>query len=254
MRSSWPAVSALAGVLVVVGGCGDQNSIAPEVEARVTPMCQLGCQETDPFPAAPGVFLTSVVTPDNCFYGGYTDLDQDDLGDLCEERLVTAFAPELAYGTNDQVGREPYWAAQSIERVGGPQARLMYLLSYHVDLGVEVLLCRQNLTPDWVCEGHYGDSEYIVLDVYYDDATQHWVLGTAYYSAHGTPNTYDRGTHSHPPALTYPDNGGAYPRAYVSYGKHANYASISECNAGGFLGLDQCLGPWSYARVPTAYY
>lgn len=86
------------------------------------------------------------------------------------------------------------------------------------------------------------------------NATQHWVLGTAYYSEHGGHNTYDRGTRAYPAALRYPEKRGGYPRAHVSYGKHANYASVAECNAGGALGIDECPGPLSYARVATAYY
>jgi len=214
-------------------------------------MCQLGCQETDPFPDAPGVFLTSVVQPDYCFYGSYNDVDQDGMGDLCEERLAGAFAPQLAYSTTDNVDREPYWAAHPVERPGGPQAQIMYMLAYHLDLGVDNLACR--VVPG-LCRGHYGDSEYILLDVYYDDATQHWVLATAYYSAHGDVNTYDKATGAFPSAVRYPEKPGGYPRAYVSYNKHANYAGQRECQAGGTLGIDDCPSPLAYARVPAPYY
>src|SRR2546428_12080639 len=59
------------------------------------PLCQLGCNEQDPNPTAPGVFLGSGVTPDVCIMGGQTDADQDDLGDFCEKNLAFAFAPEI---------------------------------------------------------------------------------------------------------------------------------------------------------------
>jgi hypothetical protein len=245
-RSS--AVPVLAGALVALGGCGDQQPTAPGIEAKVIPMCQLGCYEEDPDPEAPGYFLTSVVQPDYCFHGSYNDVDQDGLGDLCEERLAAAFAPQLAYSRTDNVSREPYWAAH---RVDGPRVQIMYLLAYHLDLGVDNLACR--LVPE-LCAGHYGDSEYLVLDVYYDEETHHWLLATAHYSAHGNVNTYDKGTYAYPQALTYPDKLGGYPRAWVSYNKHANYASAAECQEGGFLGIDDCLPPPQYARVPAPYY
>lgn len=251
--------SRLAPVLLVLipQGCTDPGPIPeatrlPMPATDIRPACTIGCIEEDEFPNKPGVFLGSGVTPDLCFGSGYTDRDQDLLGDFCEEQLIWAFAPELASNVADDVGAEPYWAARREDYLQSA-VQLMYLLAYHVDLGEDDPLCHQNVTPSSWCDGHYGDSEWIQLTVYYHATWKHWILWTARYSAHDSFNVYDRGSGVYPTALTYPDRAGAHPRAYVSYRKHANYASISECDAavGGF---EDCFGTFGYARVPTAYF
>jgi hypothetical protein len=149
--------------------------------------------------------------------------------------LAAAFAPDLYSGHSDRVDREPHWVAQPR---GTNRVRIGYLLSYHVDGGTTNPLC-QNPIADGPCAGHYGDSEAIWLDVYYNGV--HWVLDTARYSAHGDLNTYGRGLGAYPGILTYPSHPGAYPRSWVSYNKHANYANDALCDAGGLFGFDSCI-------------
>lgn len=236
------------GLLVAIMAAACAREPTPPIQLRgpssTAPMCQLGCVETDPNPNAAGVFLGSGVTPDFCFVGSYTDADQDGLGDFCEKHLAAAFAPELYYSSGDDVRREPRWAARlaPVDKV-----RLAYLLSYYRDEGSNSFGCNLPFHPS-SCDGHNGDSEGIYLQVYYNDATQHWVLDSAWYSQHtsyGTdgrardPNNYSIYTEEFAP-LVYPSHSGAYPRAYVAEGKHANYAHVYECNGGGDYGTDTC--------------
>lgn len=215
----------------------------------VQPMCQAGCVELDPNPTAPGVFLSSAVTPDMCFDGGYTDADHDLLGDKCERDIAMAFAPELKYWNYDVVGREPRWVARPIEEGGQLIVYVGYLLSYYRDAGNSSFGCQTFPFLEPSCNGHNGDSEAIWLKAYYDAETQHWVLHQARYSQHAGEGVFNRGSNPFPPQLIYPDHAGSYPRAYVSIGKHANYQSIDACNSGGFGNSDTCDGVNTTARV-----
>jgi hypothetical protein len=209
----------------------------PNIQAAIQPLCKLGCGDTDPNPNAPGVYLGSGVTADLCIDGEQTDTDQDLLSDFCEFNLGAAFAPELWYASNDDIGRESHWVAMPVS--GYPVVRIAYLLSYYQDNGTSSPLCN-NSFGDGPCAGHYGDSEWIALDVRYNGTTHHWVLIDAYYSQHESMATYAQGTDDYPMQLTYPSHPGAYPRSWVAFGKHANYGSQSECDSGGALGYDSC--------------
>ena len=227
-----------------ISSCSEPPPTAPSIRASrgITPMCQLGCTETDPNPTAPGVFLGSGVVPDDC--GIYTDSDQDGLGDFCEKQLSFAFSPELYHWQFDHVGREPYWVARPTPSGG---VRLGYLLSYYRDEGSNHWLCTGQ--PFWIdpsCFGHNGDRESIFLDVYYDWDTQHWVLENGWLSRHDEFFQHPRGSDSYPTQFIYPSHPGSYPRVYVSEGKHANYATKTGCNGGGQYGTDTC------AQVNTA--
>lgn len=135
--------TAAVGLSLLTVAC-TETATAPDTRAStalsegVTPMCELGCTETDPYPTANGLFLGSGVTPTVCFGDEHTDLDADILSDFCEKNLAQAFAPELYYHFYDEVGREPYWLAEprpfgTVRRistmdpvgrsVSGPQAR-----------------------------------------------------------------------------------------------------------------------------------
>ncbi len=228
--------------------CGHEPTVPSPMGAAggIGPLCELGCVETDPNPSAPGVFLGSGVSPDVCISGGYTDADQDGLGDFCEKNLAFAFAPELYYWGFDNVRREPYWVARPL--VESEQVLIGYLLSDYRDEGSSSYPCSLPGAPS-SCHGHNGDSEAIFLTVYYNWSTQHWVLDHANYSQHGDYPTYAKGPKGYPQMLYYPEHAGSYPRAYVSQGKHANYASQTECNNGGTLDTDTCTEVNTAARV-----
>jgi hypothetical protein len=184
---------------------------------------------TDPAPAAPGIFLGDAVTPAVCTDGSQSDTDHDGLADTCERELAAAFAPELAYASADRTTREPRWAARAL----GRKVRVVYLLSLHFDLGAYG--CPFGLV---VCGGHYGDSETIVLDLYYQSSSRHWVLDQAIYSAHGFYNVYPRLLSAYP-GMNFPGRRGGHPRAFLAIGKHALYRSDTECDDGE-VGLDEC--------------
>jgi hypothetical protein len=220
-RSLAPAVSIVvsAGVLF---GCRDA-AFEPSSEA---PSFVVGA---DPDPSKAGLFLGTNVTNTVCF-ASVPDTDHDGLIDRCESALAAAFAPELAYSSSDNTGRQPRWAARPLS---GGKVRLAYLLSLYRDLGA--VGCPYGPIP---CGGHYGDSEILVLDVYYHGNTQHWLLDQAVYSAHGVYNWYPR-LFSPYPSMNYPAKQGGYPRAFLSLRKHAGYRSDHECDTGE-LGLDEC--------------
>lgn len=195
----------------------------------------------DPAPTAPGIFLGSAVTPTACADGSQADTDRDGLAETCENALAAAFAPELAYSSSDRTTREPRWAAR---RLGNGKVRVAYLLSLHFDLGTYG--CPFGLV---LCGGHYGDSEIIVLDLYYRSGSRHWLLEQAIYSAHGFYNIYPRFFAAYP-SMNFPAKKGGYPRAFVALRKHALYRSNTECDDGE-LGLDECRAD-TYQRVAAA--
>jgi hypothetical protein len=206
----------------------------------VQPMCHEGfCTgDTDPSPSAPGVFISYTVTSETCFGQMHTDVDQDALSDFCENNLASYFAPALVYSTNDNIEGEPRWAARTFTEAGLQIVRLLYLPSCYTDNGASDPLCA---FAQGACDGHFGDSEAIGLDLYFNDATQHWVLHRAKYSEHTSYNVYERqGSQEYPPAISYYDRAGGRPRACVAFSKHANYASQAEFNAGGTFGFDNC--------------
>lgn len=250
-RTRVAATVAAVVLSVFVVGCAPENVLeptresqassatAPQLGGGITPMCQLGCLDSTPNPEAPGLYLGSGVTPDLCVGGGQSDNDGDGLSTFCENSIAAAFAPELRYAWGDEVGREPYWAARPASSSDAHTVTIAYLISYYLDTGSTAWGC----SLPWAaqeCAGHNGDSEAIILQVYYDDVSENWVLGRATYSQHLTYGVFKQGMNGYPAALTYPMRAGAYPRSYVAVGKHANYQSVSACNAGALGATDDC--------------
>jgi hypothetical protein len=225
MRTSFIARCALGCVGAVVLFACSESPTGPTGRPGV-----LADIEVDPAPSAPGIFLGSAVTPAACINGTQPDTDRDALADGCESELAAAFVPELAYAASDRTTREPRWVARPLS---GGKVRLAYLLSLHFDLGAYG--CSFGLV---ICGGHYGDSETIVLDLYYSASSRHWVLHQAIYSAHGVYNFYPRLLAAYP-SMNFPDRKGGYPRAFLALRKHALYRSDTECDDGE-LGLDEC--------------
>src|SRR5690606_28483506 len=126
------SVMSLLSVLLVAG-CGESltGTVAEELSsgsstqlqgALITPFCQLGClgPGPDPNPEAPGEWIGAEFNDDLCIWGS-TDLDYDGLGDLCEFKLIEAFAPQMVtWNTQDgptaeDIGGERYWAARYVD-------------------------------------------------------------------------------------------------------------------------------------------
>ena len=200
-------------------------------------MCQLGCLDVDPNPAADGVYLDSGVTEGLCFGGEQSDTDGDGLSTFCERALAAAFAPQLYYGAGDRVERESRWAARPLP---DGRVRIVYMLGYYFDDGAVVPCSLPYPLQQLICDGHWGDSETIGLDVEFDASTSHWVLKRAELSAHTEYNLYT--IHEYPyPNLHYPERVGGYPRVWVAFSKHANYSSDRECDNGGTFDADTCI-------------
>jgi hypothetical protein len=234
--------------------------------------------------------MISAVNDANCFGDAiYNDLDGDELGDLCEQRLADAFNPWLRYSSSDIAwDKEPTYGVRPFYRAGYHMVRIMYMLSYYDDAG--------NLNDDYClygtfswCAGHPGDSEAIVLEVWYDYTTQHWILNDAILSQHtgyeivtstgkSTASQYLPGG-LHVPvsmdavvsslsipigsgtfaAMQYAGGGhdGGAPDIWVATNKHANYPNDNDCNnGGGFLGIghDTCsVDSWEQMNLYDGY-
>ncbi len=132
------------------------------------------------------------------------------------------------------------WAAQFVPW-SSDMIRVLYLHSYHLDEGSVNALCTYSIFKPSACQGHFGDSEAIALDIRWDFDSEHWVLHKAWYSQHNGYGIYPASTSDgYPSSLEYPTKLGGRPRSYSSIGKHANYATSIECGAGGRFGVDSC--------------
>ena len=229
---------ATACAAAIVAGCTTErltdagSSHRAIVASTNAELCGSGA-EVDPHPEAPGIFLCSALTANYCFNGANSDQDQDGLADYCEKQISFAFRPELRYSTSqDDIRGEPYWVARQ-DSAG--HVIVGYLQSYYRDFGSVQWGCTVPAKWNKKYGCHNGDSESIWLVIGYNAATSHWVLQTAYYSAHDEfiESAYDApGGYA---AVQYPEPaGGGYPRAWVAEKKHANYFSQAGCNFGNF--------------------
>jgi hypothetical protein len=229
----------------------------------ITPMCQLGCTDPDPYPSYPGYYLGSGVTPTLCVHGDYNDQDEDGFGDYCETWIGTSFAPELYTWSSDYVDREPRWALTPLT-ASGTHVRVAYLFSYYRDEG-PVGWCPFG---GELCQGHNGDSEMIVVDIRYVATKKHWIVDTATFMHHanfsyikrGLGETYPQTVWHWNPQIynfeasqwvaTYPHKAGGYLRVFVAQGKHASYFHPEQCNTNG-LGTDVCDDLNTLTRLET---
>ena len=173
----------------------------------------------------------------DCAFHPPTDADADGFDDSCEYDIAHAFRPQLMMSAGDMATtRVSHWAVRPMPEVGPGISRIFYALAYLNDTGVPWL-------PPCRGAAHYGDSEFIVLDVEWV-AANNWRLRRAFLSAHYM-SPLDRSTWHDYSELTYPladplaDRG--RPNVYVSQGKHANFVSLSTCGAG-IVPLDICAG------------
>lgn len=156
------------------------------------------------------------------------DSDFDSVLDACERTMATQFEPRLAFHVSEPwSGREPYW---TVNRGTSPdRLRIFYAISYYRDAG-------------FTSGGgtHYGDSEFIVVDVaLVPGTTTRWRVLQAKLSAHYQGLIDNTGTYAGGDFAYYSGEYRVHPIVYSSYGKHANYLSIPQCGdgAGGF---DDC--------------
>lgn len=151
------------------------------------------------------------------------DHDADGLGEMCERALATAFSPLLVF-EKDEVwdARRSYWTARPSPDGPGEEVRIFYALGYLIDPGIAGFTV------------HDGDSEFVVLDVTWKDSV--WTVRRAYLSAHYLAGN-DRSRWYDATELEWTDDEGGSPRVYVSWRKHANYATAEGC-----AGIDICGG------------
>lgn len=268
-----PWLLALVG-LVVLLACAPNDVVQNRVAKKLAqPDWCVGCgPQGDPNPDSIGVFIAANFNEDECINGGiYQDTDRDGLADICEEKIAEAFNPWLHYSSHDIAwGGEPAVAVRPVFREGAWFVRILYMPAYYDDAG------DVNDNDCWggfwtFCAGHLGDSEAIILEVRYDNASEHWILNDATFSQHEGYQTFfenDVGTMAdraggswndmdyfwsftgpsngtYPTLLTYTQSGrpGGAPDIEIAVNKHANYATPLACNhGGGFLGIghDSC--------------
>lgn len=215
-----------------------QSSLAWSCYDPTDPHCSPIPPPNDPDSRAPGIFLGSDFALENCY--GQDDSDQDGMHDFCEYQLAVSFRPLLAMDPSDlALGREPAWA------VGlSPEGlvRIAYLFSYYADWGNT-----HDCNPmGWWCGGHFGDSEFVMITIYYNPETQHWVFLDMFSSAHwGTVASSSELTDD--TNTEFPAHSAWYPRVWVALHKHANYPTRALCNAGSF-GTDTCESNVDYER------
>jgi hypothetical protein len=220
---------------VVLVGCADPTSPTVPFEPQMTKDCTFfNCGE-DPSPEAGGLYLGAGVTPTFCDAAA-SDTDQDGVDNVCESTLAEAFRPLMISGAIDDVRGESYWAVQRFNEnhlcgidgytcLTGNFYRIVYLLGYYWDWGTG------GFAGTFGGGGHIGDSEWVAIDVQYSSGR--WYMMRAEASAHfGT--AVDKTHWSWTEAFAYGEWGdewATYPRIWVAQGKHAGYASISECNS-----------------------
>lgn len=254
-----------------------------EAGCELDPDCPGG--NSDPYPNAMGYWLGTSTTPTKCFDpSGQTinDIDYDGMNDYCERMLAEHFRPQLIYHPFDcNMGMEPYWAAKYFENVASNPgsnhrvARVAYLFSYYLDCGAPsgygVACTIQGLfgtaftlggvLPAWaigplpvtdedLCDGHWGDSEFVILDIEYNEDTEHWFTASAFFSAHWMTEGDKSRRVTWQGGLQFPDKTGGYPEVWVAHGKHANYPSRDVCEDDGQF-ADNCAG--NYPRMRPRY-
>lgn len=202
-----------------------------------------GPSTSDPAPLAPGYWLASV-HPSQCFSQPVVnDADADGMNDLCERALAEAFRPEMMYSPYDcNTGGEPYWAVRYFPAEG--VVRVIYMFAYYVDCGNYITALGY-----WV-DGHYGDSEFITVDIKFNASAEHWYVWAAFFGAHhnasGDSSIWVPGCYSSPynsweytnicqlfTTLEWVQKEGGYFRVWVALGKHGSYVYRWLCNKGG---------------------
>ena len=167
----------------------------------------------------------------DCTLPTVNDVDQDGLDDVCEAALAHSFQPTLVFHQDEAAGaRRPHWSAKAL---GSGVVRIFYALSYELDPGDPQAL--------GMISSHKGDPEFIVLDVSFDSGGA-WVLDGGYLSQHyrAAMSWSDGSFSSSNVNIEWAGPVLGRPVVYVAHGKHANYLSVSACDAGGFVGSDQC--------------
>jgi hypothetical protein len=134
------------------------------------------------------------------------------------------------------------------------------MLGYYVDggiIGSDYTVCKLVSILELLaeCDGHSGDSELVVIDVWYDPATLHWVTDRIALSAHTIYHEKVRAEFTpYVFGANYPDVLGGYPEVWVAIRKHSNYFDDASCDAGSgdpVFAFDECPGNGKLFRPDT---
>ena len=263
--------SLLTVLTVVLAACGRDATTAPSFLRVAAPL-------TDRKSAAEGLFVPGW-NPHRCLGAdalGKTDPDGDTMDNRCEDALAAAFAPglEVARDCNydEGVGRqggEYYYGVQGYHDGPNTVVRIAYLPAYYWDCGSpsQGPFPLPDICPGCFADGHDGDSEFFIVDVQFNDTTRRWVTRQVFLSAHcGTP-TGQRCMWYPDPTTTTPVIPGVMaqpfswvdgtvrgaPVIWVADGKHGNYSSREDCDAGGLAGSDSCDQNDRFYRFPVRF-
>ncbi len=252
--------SLVAMLTVVLAACGRDATTAPSFVRAGTPL-------TDRRPAAEGLFVPgwNQVRCLEARAPGKWDPDGDTMDNRCEDALAASFAPglEVARECNydEGVGRqggEYYYGVQPYQDGANTVVRIAYLPAYYWDCGSpsQGPFPLPDICPGCFADGHDGDSEFFIVDVQFNDTTRRWVTRQIFLSAHcGTP-TGQR-------CMWYPDPTTRFswvdgtprgaPIIWVAEGKHGNYSTREDCDAGGLAGSDTCDQNDRFYRFPVRF-
>lgn len=216
----------------------------------VDPHCINDPAPGDPSPGQPGYYLG----PDFSYYActeGISDADRDGLADFCEYQLALAFRPELMMSQQEPApGREEYWAATLL----GGNVVIVYMFGYYQDNGDPG--CLDGIFGLGKCGGHWGDNEFTVVYLGFENETQHWELNGQYFAAHWRSGMCvvdlidcDFSGFRFRDDLYYPKGEQfTYTKVWIARSKHAAYASRSACNGGAVGNSDDCSDNVSIGR------
>lgn len=174
-----------------------------------------------------------------CAEQSSVDADSDRLADDCEFALAATFAPFMTIrsgGCNwdsaqSRLAGGYFYAVQPIDSV----VRIAYMPAYFRDCGWKGLKC---WIPGVDCSPHDGDSEFVVVELR-EPHPASFVVSGIFLSAHcfgrsGKDCRWYRSEDLQPFRWR-----GASPVIWVSEGRHANYPTSHECDAG-HHSLDTC--------------
>ncbi len=219
-------------------------------------------------PAAEGLLVPGW-NPFRCFDAparSKWDPDGDTMDNACEDALAAAFAPGLWVAGDcnydpgvGRQGGEYYYGVQPYAPLQA-RVRLVYLPAYYWDCGSPT----EGGQP--LGDGHDGDSEFFIVDVQFNDTTRHWVTQQIFLSAHcGTPTSQRCMWYPDPTTTTVTPTGTAQPFSWVdgkvrgapviwvAEGKHSNYSTREDCDAGGLAGSDTCDQNDRFYRFPVRF-
>jgi len=230
-------------------------SAVPQASEEPIPLPDPGEPLEDLCPSCAGIFTG--YSEDDCYLNPERwDVDADGVFDACENGHAQHFAPMFVFARDcnwdnslGRMGGEYFYAVERKSKFSSRTERwedvmrFAYLPAYYRDCG-----SADDLGID---DPHSGDSEFVIIDIYFDGGSNHWLTDAIFLSAHcpsGDCKWYV------PLSFRWVDDEAlGAPIVWVSQHKHANYPSRAKCNSGAVFGFDTCAANSFYVRFPAAY-